>query len=93
MKNKNPDWLEISSTKIMDHMNSDHQNSIISSLHAQHGIKDPHAKMITLQVDGYYIDTSGRKLFIKFEKETESVEHYKNQLILQAKKYRNFELD
>ncbi len=49
MKNKNPDWLEVSSTRIMDHMNSDHQNSIISSLHAQHGVKDPHAKMISLQ--------------------------------------------
>ena len=74
-------------------MNSDHQNSIISSLHAQHGIKDPHAKMITLQIDGYYIVSGGRKLFIEFEKEIDSVEHYKNQLIIQAKKYRNFELD
>ena len=50
-----PTWLSQAADRIVAHMNSDHSNSIVSTLHAQFGIKDPAARMDTLKVDGYYI--------------------------------------
>ena len=42
---KVPDWLFNASNRIIEHINEDHSNSIISTLIAQHGIKDKNAKM------------------------------------------------
>ena len=61
-----PDWLEGSSNRIIQHMNEDHSKSIISTLHAHHGIKDPKAKMEKLAADGYYVLTKGRLMFLKW---------------------------
>ena len=72
-------------------MNSDHCNSIVSALNAQHGIKDPEAKMKNLDVKGYYILSCNKTYFIKFEKSCNTTSEYKDELIKQAKKYRNFE--
>ena len=49
-----PDWLEANSKRIIQHMNEDHTKSIVSTLHAQHDIKDTKAKMDKLATDGYY---------------------------------------
>ena len=91
-KNKdNPEWLN-KEDMILQHMNSDHSNSITASLNAQHGIKDPNAKMKSLALDGYYVLSSNQLYFIKFEKTCNTTSEYKNELIYQAKKYRNFEI-
>ena len=73
-------------------MNSDHCNSIVSALNAQHGIKDPKAQMKSLDVNGYYVLSCNKPYFIKFEKSCNTTSEYKDELIKQAKKYRNFEL-
>ena len=52
-ESKVPEWLLKASDRIIEHMNDDHSNSIISTLNAQHGIKDKYAKMNKLQIDGY----------------------------------------
>ena len=91
-KNKdNPEWLN-KEDMILQHMNSDHSNSITASLSAQHGIKDPNAKMKSLELNGYYVLSSNQLYFIKFEKTCNTTSEYKNELIYQAKKYRNFEI-
>ena len=41
---KVPNWLMNASDRIIEHMNDDHSNSIISTLNAQHGIKDKNVK-------------------------------------------------
>ena len=51
---KVPEWLLNASNRIIEHMNEDHSNSIVSTLNAQHGIKDKNAKMEELQVNGYF---------------------------------------
>ena len=43
-ESKVPEWLLKASKRIIEHMNDDHSNSIISTLNAQHGIKDKDAK-------------------------------------------------
>ena len=39
-----PKWLSEAGDKIADHMNLGHSNSIVSTLHAQFGIKNPMAE-------------------------------------------------
>ena len=48
---KQPDWLIDAAPRIISHMNEDHSNSIVSTLHAQHQIKDPKAKMEALEIN------------------------------------------
>ena len=87
-----PAWLSQAADRIVDHMNSDHSNSIVSTLHAQFGIKDPAAKMENLRVDGYYISSGKNLYFAKFSKKCRSVDEYKKELIKHAQIYRKFEI-
>ena len=78
--------------KIISHMNEEHSNSIVSTLHAQHGIKDKNAKMVKLKEDGYFVLSNNKSHFLKFEKSCKSASDFKTELIKHAQKYRNFEL-
>ena len=73
-------------------MNEDHSNSIVSTLNAQHGIKDKNAKMKELQVNGYFVLSNQKLYFLEFEQFCNSTEQYKAELIKHAKKYRSYEL-
>ena len=93
MKKKDlPEWLSKSSYRIIQHMNDDHSNSIVSTLNAQHGIKDKNAKMDELAVNGYFASSNGKFYFLEFENVGNSAEEYKTEHIKHAKKYRNYEL-
>ena len=91
-KNDLPEWLSKASYRIIQHMNDDHSNSIVSTLNAQHGIKDINAKMEKLEVNGYFASSAGKFYFLEFENSCNSTDEYKSELIKNAKKYRNFEL-
>jgi len=91
-KNDLPEWLSKASNRIIEHMNDDHSNSIVSTLNAQHGIKDKNAKMDELAVNGYFASSNGKFYFLEFENVCNSTDEYKSELIKNAKKYRNFEL-
>ena len=41
---KVPNWLMSASNRIIEHMNDDHSNSIVSILNAQYDIKDKNEK-------------------------------------------------
>lgn len=88
----NPDWLMKVSEGVIKHMNDDHSNSIVSTLHAQHGIKDKNAKMSKLEVNGYFTMSNNKLYFIDFENTCNSLEQYKTELIRNAKRYRYYEL-
>ena len=90
-KSKDPKWKKHEES-IINHMNSDHSNSIVSSLNAQHNIKDHKAKMIFLTKDGYYVKSKKEMLFIQLEQKCNTMQEYKEELINLAKKYRSFEL-
>ena len=89
---KVPEWLLNASNRITEHMNEDHINSIVSTLNAQHGIKDKNAKMEELQVNGYFALSNQKLYFVKFEQVCNSAQEYKAELIKHAKKYRSYEL-
>ena len=88
---KVPEWLLKASERIIDHMNEDHSNSIVSTLNGQHGIKDKNAKMRELQVNGYFALSNQKLYFLEFERVCYSSEEYKEELIKHAKKYRSYE--
>ena len=89
---KVPTWLFNASSRIIEHMNKDHSDSIVSTLNAQHGIKDKNAKMEKLEVNGYFALSRGNSYFLEFEKNCSSSEEYKIELIKHAKKYRYYGL-
>ena len=89
---KVPEWLTSASKEIIEHMNKDHSNSIVSTLHAQHGIKDKNAQMSKLEVHGFYAKSKNKLFFLKFEKSCGSLKQYKTELIRNAKKYRDYEI-
>ena len=84
-------WLE-AKERIISHMNKDHQNSIASSLHAQHGLQDNKCQMLELTIDGYYVRSSKGIFFIFFDRVCLSMKEYKDELVRQAHVYREYEL-
>ncbi len=89
---KVPEWLLNAFNRIIEHMNEDHSNSIVSTLNAQHGIKDKNAKMEKLQVNGYFALSNQKLYFLKFEQICNTAEEFKAELIKHAEKYRIYEL-
>ena len=63
-KNDLPEWLSKASYRIIEHMNDDHSNSIVSTLSAQHGIKVKNAKKFIAKGDKvkFTIRFKGREL-------------------------------
>lgn len=86
-----PKWLKQEKSMI-EHMNEDHSNSIVSTLNAKLGIKDKHAKMLRLTMDGYYVSSKNKIYFLDFNLPCFTVKQYRDKLVEQAKEYRDFEL-
>ena len=86
-----PKWLKQEKSMI-EHMNEDHSNSIVSTLNAKLGIKDKHAKMLRLTMDGYYVSSKNKIYFLDFNLPCFTVKQYRDKLVEQAKEYRYFEL-
>ena len=86
-----PKWLSQENSMI-NHMNEDHSNSIVSALNAKLGIKDKHAKMLRLTMDGYYVSSKNKIYFLDFNLPCFTVKQYKDKLVEQAREYRGFEL-
>ena len=86
-----PKWLKKEHSMI-EHMNEDHSNSIVSTLNAKLGIKDKHARMLRLTMDGYYVSSKNKIYFLDFNLPCFTTKQYRDKLVEQAKEYRDFEL-
>jgi len=82
-----PKWSK-SEDSIINHMNDDHSDTIVSAVKAQHGVKDKTAKMILLTIDGYYAKTVSGVFFIKFPGTCKNPKEYKDALVSLAKLYK-----
>ena len=89
--NKNIEW-EPAEKEIIDHMNQDHSNSIISTLSAQHSIKDKNAKMTEINIDGYYCQSDNKLYFLSFKRPCFTVEEVRKELVVHARENRKFEI-
>ena len=90
--NSIPTWLNQCAQGVIEHMNQDHSNTIVSTLYAQFGIKDAKALMVELRIDGYFVVSNGQQYFLTFEKSCDNAEEYKLELVKNAKRYREFEI-
>jgi putative heme iron utilization protein len=90
--NSIPSWLNQCAQGVIEHMNQDHSNTIVSTLYAQFGIKDAKALMVELRIDGYFVVSCGQQYFLTFEKSCDKAEEYKLELVNNAKRYREFEI-
>tara|TARA_Y100000589_G_scaffold179942_1_gene170353 strand:+ start:9435 stop:10163 length:729 start_codon:yes stop_codon:yes gene_type:complete len=86
-----PEWKNAENS-IIDHMNKDHSNSIVSSLNAQHSIKDKNANMIFITIDGYHVKCKKGCFFIQLDKTCNTTDEYRKELIKLAEKYRKYEV-
>ena len=87
---QNPKW-SIKEMNIIEHMNNDHQNTIISSLKAEHNIEEIDPKIIFLTIDGYYIQGATNIYFIQLNKVCNTSSEYREELIRLAKENKKFE--
>ena len=86
-----PEWVKDES-RILEHMNNDHSKNIISSLYAQHEIKDENAKMVLLTIDGYYTLSESGVYFIQFPEICNTMLEFKDALVKLANEHKDFEL-
>ena len=63
----NPDWSEEEGSMI-NHMNEDHNDVVVSCLKGFHNIDDEACSMIGINIDGYYIKSNKVIYYIPFEK-------------------------
>jgi len=76
---------------IIKHMNSDHQNTIISSLKATHNIKESDPRIIFLTIDGYYVQGKSNIYFIPLNQVCHTSSEYREELIKLAKENKKHE--
>ena len=88
--NKDLEWIP-AEKEIIEHMNQDHSKSIISTLSAQHNVKDEKAKMIELNIDGFYCESSNKIYFLTFKRPCFTVDEIRKELIVQARENRAHE--
>ena len=86
-KETNNDWQN-EEKNIINHMNSDHQNTIVDALMKQHNIKDNTVKMLSLTNDGYYTKAKEGIFFIQLNKMCKTSNDYRKELIKLAKQYK-----
>ena len=84
---------KISENKIIEHMNTDHKNSIISAINSQHNVIDTECEIIFLNKDGYYAKTNKGIVFIQLNQCVKTQEEFRKELVLLAKKYRDKEVN
>tara|TARA_B100000614_G_C14542087_1_gene490691 strand:- start:385 stop:1104 length:720 start_codon:yes stop_codon:yes gene_type:complete len=93
---KSQNWhtckTEWNDKNIINHMNEDHQNTIVSSLKGRFDIMDTTAKMILLTTDGYYLKSNKGIFFIQFTNFCNTSEDLRKELISLAKEYKNYEI-
>ena len=87
---KDLEWIP-AEKEIIEHMNQDHSKSIISTLSAQHNVKDKKAKMIELSIDGFYCESNNKIYFLNFKRPCFTVDEIRKELIVQARENRAHE--
>ena len=92
IKNENHIEWKKNEDKIIQHMNTDHHNTIVSSLVSQNQIIDHAAKTIFLTKDGYYAKTNKGIFFVQFDNCTKTEQDYRKELVILAKRYRDKEI-
>ncbi len=88
-KDNNIQWSS-KENDIIDHMNSDHSNTISAALNCVHSIKDNSAKILQLTIDGYYAISNLKLYFIQTPNICLTSEDYRKNLIKLSKEHKDY---
>jgi len=88
--NIDPKW-SMKEMDIIEHMNNDHQKTIIAALIGQYDVKEINPKIIFLTIDGYYIQGESNIYFIQLNAICKTSTEYRQELIRLAKENKRFE--
>ena len=83
----NPDWSE-DEDSIVSHVNNDHKDVIIATLKGVHDIYDKNVEVLSLSIDGYFLKTKNKILFIPFDNTCISSKQVRDEFINHAKKFK-----
>ena len=83
----NPDWSE-DEDSIVSHVNNDHKDVIIATLKGVHDIYDKNVEVLSLSIDGYFLKTKNKILFIPFDNPCISSKQVRDEFINHAKKFK-----
>ena len=82
--NSIPSWLNQCAQGVIEHMDQDHSNTIVSTAYAQFGMNNAKALMVELHIYGYFVATNGQQYLLTFEKSCNNDEEYKLELVKNA---------
>ena len=84
---ENPDWSE-DEDSIVNHVNNDHKDVVIATLKGVHDIYDKNVEVLSLSIDGYFLKTKNKILFIPFDNPCISSKQVRDEFIIHAKKFK-----
>ena len=84
---ENPDWSE-DEDSIVNHVNNDHKDVVIATLKGVHDIYDKNVEVLSLSIDGYFLKTKNKILFIPFDNPCISSKQVRDEFINHAKKFK-----
>ena len=84
---ENPDWSE-DEDSIVSHVNNDHKDVVIATLKGVHDIYDKNVEVLSLSIDGYFLKTKNKILFIPFNNPCISSKQVRDEFINHAKKFK-----
>jgi len=87
-KLKKPDWSDEEESMI-NHMNSDHKDVVVSSLKGFYGIEDSKSIMIGISIDGYYLESNSKIYYIPFNSPCLNSEEVREALVDHARKFKS----
>tara|TARA_B100001287_G_scaffold275012_1_gene281644 strand:- start:1026 stop:1748 length:723 start_codon:yes stop_codon:yes gene_type:complete len=88
-KDNNIQWSS-KENDIIDHMNSDHSDTVSAALNCVHSIKDNNAKILQLTIDGYYAISNSKLYFIQTPNICLTSEDYRKNLIKLSKEHKDY---
>ena len=83
----NPDWSQ-DENSIISHVNNDHKDVIIATLKGVYDIYDKNVEVLSLSIDGYYLKTNNKILYIAFDQPCKNSKQVRDEFINHAKKFK-----
>ncbi len=82
-----PDWSK-DERSIVSHVNNDHKDVIIATLKGVHDVYDENVEVLSLSIDGYYLKTNNKILYIPFDSPCNNSKQIRDEFINHAKKFK-----
>ncbi len=86
-KMSEPEWRN-GELSMIEHMNEDHSDVVISCMKSLFNIDDNNAKMVGICIDGYYISSKSKIHYIPFDKPCLNAKQIREALVAHSKEFK-----